>query len=169
MIKSHVTFACRDWRKARKTSVFIVGILAGIRTECKSRECKVHQSCGPLLASSSAPSSFFVDSCSLLFCVLLTFLLFPLLNIQKVGAMGWTAEELRFDSRKVQDFFFAPRRPDRLWGQCSLLSNGYWGPFPQGWSDRGVKLTTHLHLVPRPKTVELYLHSRICLHSMVLN
>jgi hypothetical protein len=34
--------------------------------------------------------------------------------------------------------------PDRLWGPLSLLSNGYWG-----YSGRGVKLTTHLQLVPR--------------------
>jgi hypothetical protein len=28
-------------------------------------------------------------------------------------------------------------------------SNGYWGLFPRRWSGRGVKVTTHLHLVPR--------------------
>jgi hypothetical protein len=32
-----------------------------------------------------------------------------------------------------------------------------------------VKLTTDLHLVPRPRVVELYLHSPICLHGIVLN
>jgi hypothetical protein len=35
-------------------------------------------------------------------------------------------------------------RPDRLWGPHSLLTNGYQGLLP-----RGVKLTTHLHLVRR--------------------
>jgi hypothetical protein len=34
--------------------------------------------------------------------------------------------------------------PDRLWGQPSLLSNGY-----RCQSGRGVKLTTHLQIVPR--------------------
>jgi hypothetical protein len=34
---------------------------------------------------------------------------------------------------------------------------------------RGVRLTTHLHLVPRSRLVELYLHSLICLHGVVLN
>jgi hypothetical protein len=32
---------------------------------------------------------------------------------------------------------------------------------------RGVKLTTHLHLVLRPRMVEL--HSTICLHGMVFD
>jgi hypothetical protein len=33
----------------------------------------------------------------------------------------------------------------------------------------GVKLTTHLHLLPRSRMVELYLHSLICLNGIVLN
>jgi hypothetical protein len=33
----------------------------------------------------------------------------------------------------------------------------------------GVKLTTHLHLVLRVRTLELYLHSPIRLHGVVLN
>jgi hypothetical protein len=31
------------------------------------------------------------------------------------------------------------------------------------------KLTTHIHLVPRSRMVELYLNSPICLHGIVLN
>jgi hypothetical protein len=30
--------------------------------------------------------------------------------------------------------FSSPRRPDRVWGPPSLLSNGYWGLFSRGWS-----------------------------------
>jgi hypothetical protein len=44
----------------------------------------------------------------------------------------------------------------------SLLSNGY-----RGLSGRGVKLTPH-HLVPRSRKVELYLHSPIRRHGIVL-
>jgi hypothetical protein len=32
-----------------------------------------------------------------------------------------------------------------------------------------MKLTTHLHLVPRSRMVELYLNSYICLYDIVLN
>jgi hypothetical protein len=42
------------------------------------------------------------------------------------------------------------------------------GSFPGG-KRPDVKLTTHLHLVPRSKTVELYLHSLIRLHGVMLN
>jgi hypothetical protein len=34
---------------------------------------------------------------------------------------------------------------------------------------RGVKLITDLHLVPTPRMVELYLHSPVSLHGVVLN
>jgi hypothetical protein len=39
--------------------------------------------------------------------------------------------------------FSCLRRPDRLWGPPSLVSIGY-----RGQSGRGVKVTTHLQLVP---------------------
>jgi hypothetical protein len=41
-----------------------------------------------------------------------------------------------------------------------LTNNGKEG-FPRGKCGRSVKLTTHIHLVPRPRIVELNLHSLI--------
>jgi hypothetical protein len=42
------------------------------------------------------------------------------------------------------------------WGPPSLPSNGYQGLFPWGYSGRGAKLTTHLHLVPKSKNAWSY-------------
>jgi hypothetical protein len=47
--------------------------------------------------------------------------------------------------------FTSPCRSDRLWGLPNHLSNWYCGLFPRRWSGRGVKLTTHLQLVPRSR------------------
>jgi hypothetical protein len=66
-------------------------------------------------------------------------------------------------------FFSSPQHTDRPWGPPSPGSNGYRGLFPWDYSSRGVKLTTHLHLVPKSRMVELYFHSPICLHGIVLN
>jgi hypothetical protein len=58
---------------------------------------------------------------------------------------------LGFDPGEGWEFFSSAPRPERLWDPPSLLSNGYQGLFPCGQSGRDVKLTTHLHLVPRSK------------------
>jgi hypothetical protein len=54
-----------------------------------------------------------------------------------------------FNSRMGQwwDFFLSSPRPDRLWGQHSLLSSGYWGSYPGSKKGQAIKLTTHLHTV----------------------
>jgi len=56
----------------------------------------------------------------------------------------------RFNSRQGQwwDFFSSPPPSDRLWGLPSLLSNGDLRLLPRGLIVQGVKMTTHLHLVP---------------------
>jgi hypothetical protein len=40
--------------------------------------------------------------------------------------------------------------------------------FHGGKAARGVKLTTHLHLVAKSRNVELYLNFPICLNGIVL-
>jgi hypothetical protein len=49
------------------------------------------------------------------------------------------------------EFFSSPPCPERLWSPPILLSKGYQGLFRWGWNGRGVKLTTHLQLVPRSR------------------
>jgi hypothetical protein len=50
-----------------------------------------------------------------------------------------------------------------------LLLDYYYHILSRGKCGRGVKLTTHLHLVSRSRMVELYLRSLIRLHGKVLN
>jgi hypothetical protein len=64
-----------------------------------------------------------------------------------------------------KEFFSSPQRSDWLWDPSSLLSNGYWG---QRVKRQAVKLTTHFNVVPKSR-IELYLHSPICIHGIVLN
>jgi hypothetical protein len=66
-------------------------------------------------------------------------------------------------------FLSSPQRPDQHRGPPSLLSNGYRGIFPRGYSGSGLNLATRLSLVPRSRMVELYLHLTLCLHGIVLN
>jgi hypothetical protein len=64
---------------------------------------------------------------------------------------------------------FSPLRPDRLWGPSNLLSTGYRGLFPWGLSGWGVKLTTHLQLVPRSRKCGSIHPLPIRLHGIVLD
>jgi len=63
--------------------------------------------------------------------------------------MGWMIRGSRLGTG--WEFFSSLSRPDRFWGPSSPLSNGYRDFFPWGQSGQGVKLTTHLHLMPRSK------------------
>jgi hypothetical protein len=66
-----------------------------------------------------------------------------------------------FDSRQRKDFFSSLECQDWFWSPLSLQWNG----FHNGC--RSVKLTTHLHLLPRSRLMELYFHSPIRLHTAV--
>jgi hypothetical protein len=60
-----------------------------------------------------------------------------------------------------RDFVSSPQRPGRLWKPPSLPYKGYQLLLPQVESGRGVKLTTHLQLLPRSRMVALYFHSSL--------
>jgi hypothetical protein len=88
----------------------------------------------------------------------------------KVWGMVWVITSYRLDVRdsihgRGKRFFSTLQRPGRLWGPPNHLTNGRWRLFPLGQSGLGVMLTTHLHLMPRSRIVELYL----LLHGVVLN
>jgi hypothetical protein len=48
-----------------------------------------------------------------------------------------------------RSFISSAKHLDQLWGPPSLLHNGSGGIFPSDTSGKGVKLTTHLHRVPK--------------------
>jgi hypothetical protein len=62
---------------------------------------------------------------------------------------GLEGREVRFRFPVAARIFCSPSRPDRLWDPPNFLSNAYRGLFPRGYNSGGVKLTTHLQLVPR--------------------
>jgi hypothetical protein len=84
-------------------------------------------------------------------------------------ATGWTTKESRLNSRQEQEIFLSsimsrpalePTQPPVQWVPGAV--------YP-GIKRQGVKLTTLLHLVPMLRMVELYLHSPIHFHGVVLN
>jgi hypothetical protein len=68
------------------------------------------------------------------------------------------------DGRQVGvRFFCSPRLPDLFWGPPPSCSIGTGGCFP-------VNMIIHFQLVPRlRKFVDLYVHSSIRLHDVLLN
>jgi hypothetical protein len=75
-------------------------------------------------------------------------------------AKGWTPGF----SAQSKRLFSTIQRP-----ASSLLSKGHRRLFTLELSGQDVKLTTHLHLVPRSGMVKPYLHSLIHLHGVLLN
>jgi hypothetical protein len=77
---------------------------------------------------------------------------------------GWNSSPGR-----SKRFFSSPQLPEGLWDPLSVLSDEYWGLLSCGQNCRGLKLTTHPHLVRKSRMVELNVHSSIYLHGVVLN
>jgi hypothetical protein len=65
-----------------------------------------------------------------------------------VQSIGWLVQEIviRFSGGAR---FLSVKSVRTCWRSPCLLFNGYQDPFLLGWSDGGVKLTIHLHLMPR--------------------
>jgi hypothetical protein len=63
--------------------------------------------------------------------------------------------------------FLVETRDFSLLHSIQTSSMAYPASNPMGTG--GTKLTTHLHLVPKLRNMELYLHSPIGLHGVVLN
>jgi hypothetical protein len=60
---------------------------------------------------------------------------------------------------------YNPENNDR----CENISCFCWDSTPIGLDDHGVKLTAHLNIVSRSRMVELFLHSLIRFHGVMLN
>lgn len=84
-------------------------------------------------------------------------------------AMGWRTEKLVFCSQQGQEMFLFTSVPYLLLGayqgSCTV---GTVECFPAVKAAGVVKLTTLLHLMLRLNGVQLYLHSSIHLHSVIV-
>jgi hypothetical protein len=93
------------------------------------------------------------------------------LGLLRVGIATrlWSGRQ-GFDFRQRKEFFsFLYRVKTGSEAHPGDYPLGAEGSFPEGKSAKGVKLTTRHHLVPRLRVVELYIHSPILLHGLVLN
>jgi hypothetical protein len=85
-------------------------------------------------------------------------------------AMGWMTEEFGFNSRtQGKDFSLLHNLQTGSDAHPASYTVGTGASFPEGYSSRSEKPTTHLHLVLRLRMVTLYLHTPICLHGLVFN
>jgi hypothetical protein len=81
-------------------------------------------------------------------------------------AMGWTT---RVPFPTVQDFSLLHSVYTGSGAHPASYPMGTGGSFLVGHSCRGMKLTTHLRLVPRSRKLEVYLHSPTWLHCIVFS
>lgn len=66
---------------------------------------------------------------------------------------------------KGKRFICFSKRQEKLRGPTCLLFNNYWEPLPQNQSERGMKLTTHLHTERRLRIREAITSFPMCLHN----
>ena len=79
-------------------------------------------------------------------------------------ATDWT---IRFSNPCVGKIFFScPKPPNRFWGPSSLLFIVHKDFFPKGQSDRGVNLTSHLHIGSTWRLGGAIFLPPLCLHSL---
>jgi hypothetical protein len=81
-------------------------------------------------------------------------------------AMGWMAR-VRFPA--VLDFSFLHSLQIDPGAHPASYPMGVGGFFHRRLSGMAVKLTTQLDLVPRSRKEELYSHSAVCLHGIMLS
>jgi hypothetical protein len=69
---------------------------------------------------------------------LIFLLLFVAFSFHYVSATGYGLDNRGVGIRVPvwSRIFSFPSRRNRLWDPPNLLSNGYWGPFPRGYSGR---------------------------------
>jgi hypothetical protein len=85
-------------------------------------------------------------------------------------AMGYVLDGAGWIPSRGKRFFFPAQCPYRPWcSQRHSYPKGTMGTFFESKAEKGVTLTTVLHLVPLSRMMELYLHSLLRLHCVVLN
>jgi hypothetical protein len=120
--------------------------------------------------SLSSPFSFFPSFCRHIFsCNLFCFIFFPHLSeYLSRYSDRIPAGRPGFDSRQEQDFSMLHRVQTGSGAHPASCTVGTGGSFPRGKATGGLKLTTHLQLVPRSRKCGSIQPLHIRLHGRVL-
>jgi hypothetical protein len=92
-------------------------------------------------------------------------------DIVVVIATGYGLDDREFGVRAPvgSGILSSPCRPDQLWDPPNPLSNGYRGIFPGGKAAGAWNWSLTSNECRGQENVDLYIHSLICLHVIVLN
>jgi hypothetical protein len=82
---------------------------------------------------------------------------------------GWTTEGSEFESRYGKEFSLLHVVQTGSEAHLASFPTGTGDSFPWGKADGGIKLITHFQLALRLRKYDLYTHSPIRLHGVVLN